>query len=124
QVLKKTIWLEARGEPHEGQVGVAYVIKNRANANRDYWGGNTIAGVCLKPQQFECWNNRKPEDTHPKGEGYEDYDGWVKDVLDGKIGDPTKGAQYYNNPDKEGYPAWTNNVKKGVKSGNHQFYNE
>ena len=34
----------------------------RVDLNKDYWGGNTIAGVCLKPRQFACWNwNRRHE---------------------------------------------------------------
>ncbi|GMS85770.1 hypothetical protein PENTCL1PPCAC_7945, partial [Pristionchus entomophagus] len=60
--------------------------------------------------------------THPQGEGFEGYDGWVRGVLNGQVADPTNGALYYNNPDKEGYPGWTNNVRRGVKIANHQFY--
>ncbi|GMS99207.1 hypothetical protein PENTCL1PPCAC_21382, partial [Pristionchus entomophagus] len=111
-VLKKTIWLEARGEPHEGKVAVAYVIINRARANRSYFGGNTIAGVCLHPHQFAPWNNRRPEGTHCQGDGWECMDGWVRDVIEGIVRDPMGGALYFNNPDKEGYPEWTRNVKR------------
>ncbi|GMR38454.1 hypothetical protein PMAYCL1PPCAC_08649 [Pristionchus mayeri] len=84
------------------QVAVAYVIKNRANANRGYWGGGSIAGISLHPQQFEPWNTRRPESTHPQGEGWDYMDGLVRNVLDGRTGDPTGGALYFNNPDKEG----------------------
>ncbi|GMR33561.1 hypothetical protein PMAYCL1PPCAC_03756 [Pristionchus mayeri] len=122
-VLKKTIWLEARGEPHEGQVAVAYVIKNRARANRGYWGGSTIAGVCLHPRQFSAWDNRKPETTNPSGQGWEGMDSWVKGVLDGNVADPTNGALYYINPALCN-PSWTKNVRAGAKIGNHQFYHD
>ncbi|GMT15557.1 hypothetical protein PFISCL1PPCAC_6854, partial [Pristionchus fissidentatus] len=93
-VLKKTIWLEARGEPYDGQVAVAHVIKNRAETNRGYWGGNTISGVCLYPQQFECWNNRQPQNTHPQGEGWNELEGIARGVLGGTIRDPTNGESF------------------------------
>ena len=49
-IMAKTIWGEARGESHNGQVAVAWVIRNRAE--RGGWWGNTIREVCLKDQQF------------------------------------------------------------------------
>ena len=54
-IMAKTIWGEARGESHNGQVAVAWVIRNRAE--RGGWWGNTIREVCLKDQQFSCWNH-------------------------------------------------------------------
>ena len=54
-IMAKTIWGEARGEGRNGQVAVAWVIRNRAE--RGGWFGNTIREVCLKDQQFSCWNN-------------------------------------------------------------------
>jgi len=36
--------------------------------------------------------------------------------------DPTSGCDHYNNPDKEGFPPWTNNVMRVIKIGHHQFY--
>lgn len=50
QLLALTIYGEARGEPLEGQVAVANVIKNRVGINGDY------RNVILKPKQFSCWN--------------------------------------------------------------------
>ena len=54
KVLKDTIYHEARGESREGQIGVAWVIINRANHPGSRWPNN-IAGVCKQDQQFECW---------------------------------------------------------------------
>ena len=54
-IMAKTIWGEARGESYSGQVAVAWVIRNRAE--RGGWWGNTIREVCLKDQQFSCWNH-------------------------------------------------------------------
>ena len=54
-IMAKTIWGEARGEGRNGQVAVAWVIRNRAEHGG--WYGNTIRSVCLHPFQFSCWNN-------------------------------------------------------------------
>ncbi|KAI9556720.1 hypothetical protein GHT06_016511 [Daphnia sinensis] len=123
-ILHKTIFAEARAEPELGQRAVAWVIKNRADQNQPYWGGNTIVGVCLQPFQFECWN---PDRSHlideairSEPEAFNAMDTWLPEVYLNP--DPTDGADHYNNPDKEGYPPWTNNVDPVIKIGNHQFY--
>jgi len=120
-VFKKTLYAEARGEPEEGIVWVAWVIKNRAAMNRSYWGGNTIKAVCLHPQQFECWNAGDFPITD--GQGYAKVSKIADNVYGNPMNqDPTGGADHYNNPTKEGFPAWTNNCIKLRKIGEHQFY--
>ena len=57
-VLARTIWGEARGEPLEGKAAVANVILNRAKIGG--WWGDTIAEVCRFPWQFSCWNEGDP----------------------------------------------------------------
>lgn len=52
-VLALTVYAEARGEPIEGRIAVACVIRNRVFDGR--WG-QTYASVCLWPKQFSCWN--------------------------------------------------------------------
>nr|CAH0108845.1 unnamed protein product [Daphnia galeata] len=124
QILHKTIFAEARGESELGQRAVAWVIKNRADQNRDYWGGDTIAGVCLQPGQFECWNPDRSYlidvgiDSEP--DAFSGIDAWLPEVY--LSPDPTGGADFYNNPDIEGYPPWTENVNRVIKIDNHQFY--
>jgi spore germination cell wall hydrolase CwlJ-like protein len=51
--LAATLVGEARGEPIEGQVGVANVILNRARASNV-----SIKEICLAPEQFSCWNHQ------------------------------------------------------------------
>lgn len=124
QVLLDTIFAEARGESEQGQKAVAWVIKNRADLNRSYWGGNTIAGVCLHPGQFECWNGdgaqRIAEAKRREPGAVAAIESWLPNVFLGR--DPSNGSDHYNNPDKEGYPSWTNNCRRTVKIGHHQFY--
>jgi N-acetylmuramoyl-L-alanine amidase len=121
-VFKKTIYAEARGEPYEGQQWVAWVIKNRARMNRAYWGGDSTKGVCLQPGQFECWNGRSDIEIN-EPEVYDQISQWADGVFDADASqDPTNGTDHYNNPDKEGYPSWTQNCQQVRKIGNHQFY--
>ncbi|XP_021965945.1 spore cortex-lytic enzyme [Folsomia candida] len=118
-VLAKTIYAEARGEPDEGQRAVGHVIRNRAEKNRDYWGGSTI-GVCVKHQQFECWNGRSDIDIH-EPQAYQKAQRIADEVLSSGDHDPSRGSTHYNNPDKED-PEWARKIPKTVKIGNHQFY--
>lgn len=77
--MKDTVYAEARGEPREGQIAVANVIINRALANKSYWGGSSIAGVCRQPYQFECWNGKdRIEINEP--EAYASIDTWLRQV--------------------------------------------
>uniref|UniRef100_A0A914W970 Cell wall hydrolase SleB domain-containing protein n=1 Tax=Plectus sambesii TaxID=2011161 RepID=A0A914W970_9BILA len=122
-VFAKTVYAEARGEPVEGQVWVAWVIKNRARMNRGYWGGNTIKGVCLKKGQFECWNGKSDIDVSGEPQVYQRIHRLTDAIYVAPPGnDPSGGADHYNNPDKEGYPPWTKNCKRLRKIGHHQFY--
>lgn len=62
-VLARTIFGEARGEPVEGLEAVANVVLNRvkiAQKKGRYWWGNNIISVCQKPYQFSCWNKNDP----------------------------------------------------------------
>lgn len=120
RTLKDTIYAEARGEPREGQIAVAHVILNRARANRSYWGGNSISGVCRQPWQFECWNGRDHIEINEPA-AYSSIDEWLPQVMNGQIGDPTHGADHYNNPAKEN-ASWVSNVDYVMDIANHRFY--
>lgn len=50
-----TLFGEARGEPIEGIIAVANVIKNRA-----YAAQKVYKEICLAPKQFSCWNVDDP----------------------------------------------------------------
>lgn len=117
-VLAATIYAEARGEPDEGQVWVAWVIKNRARAGRSYWG-YSIQQVCLQPWQFECWNGVDSIVI------YEEYAfnkalQIAQSVINSPV-DPTGGCDHYNNPDKENAD-WVRNVDQIRRINNHVFY--
>lgn len=56
-VVALTLFGEARGEPLEGQLAVASVLRNRLADGR--WG-HTFKDVCWARLQFSCWNDTDP----------------------------------------------------------------
>jgi len=120
RIFAATLYAVARGESELGQRAVVWVIKNRAAKDRSYWGGSSIKGVCLAQSQFECWNGRNSIDVSGEPDAFNK----ALRIVNNPGNDPTGGCEYYNNPDKEGYPDWTKRVTRGPKIGNHQFYKD
>jgi N-acetylmuramoyl-L-alanine amidase len=67
-VLALTAWAEARGDGKQGnssveeRIAVMSVIRNRVKAPA--WWGKTYRAVCLKSQQFSCWNDDPNDANH------------------------------------------------------------
>ncbi|CAF1212569.1 unnamed protein product [Adineta steineri] len=117
-VFPQTLYHEARGEGETGIEWVAWVIRNRAAKNQSYWGGSSIDDVCRHPGQFECWDGRPTPIDEP--DKLEQCQRIAREVMSKDASeDPTGGADHYNNPDKEGYPSWTNNCDRLSKVGYH-----
>ncbi len=122
-ILARTVYLEARGEPKDGWRGVAFVILRRAKLNKSYWGGNSVKKVCLKAGQFECYKQGLDHSIRNISL-YNEIKLVTDKIFDGDdTTDPTRGADHYNNPTKENPPPdWTYNCNKTVMIGKHQFY--
>ena len=124
----RTVYGEARGEPFEGQVAVAWVIRNRATWQPPAWWGHTVETVCYKPFQFSCHNandpNRKLLDSLPSNNlAYTAIEnGVVKPVMGGFVQDPTNGATMYKVRGTKA--SWDNAVidMEPVSIGHHDFY--
>ncbi|XP_055343158.1 uncharacterized protein LOC129591513 [Paramacrobiotus metropolitanus] len=97
QILLKTIYSQAYGETEAVQRAIAWLIKNRV----DQWGG-TIAGVCRAAGQFDCWEGQDDIDMED-AEVREGIERWLPTVYESP--DPTQGATFYNNLDKEDWPS-------------------
>ena len=128
-VLSRTIWGEARGEPLLGKIAVAWVIRNRVTTdihgdNKPDWWGEGVIGVCQKPSQFSCWNEH--DNNLPKLLAVSADDDAAKESLYvalgvwlGYLSDPTAGATHYHATSVS--PAWAKG-KPGQQIGNHVFY--
>ena len=97
RAMSATIWGEARGEPFEGRVAVAWVIINRSRMPG--WSGEDIRfSVCSARWQFSCWFDAQAERVRFVDERNEKLAACLdvaKRVMAGEIADPTGGADHY-----------------------------
>jgi Cell Wall Hydrolase len=125
-VLARTLWGEARGEPDAARsmLAVAQVVLNRA-ADTRRWRG--VAQVCLAPRQFSCWNredpNRAPLLAVRAGDAQFDLALRIaRQVLQQPAPpDITGGATHYHALHIT-QPAWARLAQPTVRIGAHQFY--
>lgn len=126
-LLAMLVWGEARGEPVEGKLAVANVVRNRVNSPR--WWGQDWLSVMLKPLQFSCFNEgdtNLPKLYEPTKYGYpiswlESYTAAIGVYLD-MLPDPTGGATHYVRVGTK--PDWLSKMSLCVMIGNHEFYRE
>jgi len=136
-ILKRTVWGEARGESREGQAGVTWVILHRATLAALYvarrkkphplFGDGSVADACLVPFQFSSWNKNDPNRSKmlavtaddPSFEACCDV---VSDVLSGQIPDPVPMATHYCTVGLR--PAWGIGLLPFCVIGRHEFYRD
>ncbi|MCS6925917.1 MAG: cell wall hydrolase [Candidatus Binatia bacterium] len=123
-ILARTIWGEAEGEPWLGKVAVAWVVRNRWL--RRSWYGQTIGEICTKARQFSCWSDQGRAaqmaalslDDPVLQECY--LIGLA--VVLGRLRDPTGGATHFLNLSAlKTPPRWYNPNEVTRKIGNHTF---
>lgn len=122
-ILARTIWGEARGEGTQGMQAVANVIMNRVNGLS--WFGNTVEGVCKKPNQFSCWNASDPNSSmcaliQKSDVQFQQCLNIASLAASGQLADITGGANHYHAASIK--PYWVDASKKTVQIGNHIFY--
>ena len=109
-LLARTVYAEARGEPYAGQVAVAAVVLNRVKSSSF---PNTISGVVYQPGAFTAVSdgqiNLSPNQTAYNA---------AKDALNGW--DPCYGAIYYFNPNTA-TNAWIWSRPHVITIGKHRF---
>jgi len=122
-ILARTIYGEARSESLQGQIAVAWVIKNRALKSPQYGWPKDISDVSQQPWQFSAWNDNDPNKAIMQalgGQTLESYKQIARDVLEGRVPDPTGDADHYYNP-AVASPSWQNAGEKTAVIGNHLF---
>ena len=137
QILARTLYGEARGESWAGKVAVAWVVRNRAeldlhNDGKPDWWGEGIAGVCLKPWQFSCWNADDPNrdkllKVTPADPFFRECLAAAAAVLGNIEPDPTAGATHYHTTARPTWatawpPKWADGQSIVATVHNHQFY--
>jgi len=130
--LTLTIWGEARGEPIEGKIGVANVMRNRLLAH--YRGATSYVEVCTARAQFSAWTDEAQTmqaemellTGDPQLKSHPDPVlrlCWeiARATINGLLGDNTRGAtHYYATSIKT--PIWAQNQSLLATLGAHRFY--
>lgn len=131
-VLARTMWAEARGEPDAdaGMRAVAHVVLNRRDAQR--WWGHSVEAVCTKPSQFSCWNegdpNRRQLLAVRRGDALFDLAlaiaEWLLTLDAGERirSDTTGGATHYHATSMAHLPNWAVGQAPVRTIGHHAFY--
>jgi len=113
--LAKNIYMEARGEPIEGQVAVAQVTLNRLNTGNF---GSTLCKVVYAKNQFS-WTNEKLKPIKNNKE-WEAAVIIATAVLKGSIHLPNFNALYYHT--RQVRPVWAKTKVRIARIANHIFY--
>nr|WP_269839554.1 cell wall hydrolase [Paucibacter sp. M5-1]MCZ7881974.1 cell wall hydrolase [Paucibacter sp. M5-1] len=127
EVLARTLWGEARGEPQAGIEAVACVVLNRVR-RQSYWG-RSIAEVCLKPYQFSCWNQDDPNrrqllSLSSSDPQYRRALEVAKAAVAGDLIDATQGATHYYSKRLRRPPVWALGHSACADIGLHLFFNK
>ena len=126
EILAKTAWGENRGGGNDGMQSVINVIVNRAKT--PCWWGTSIRSVCIKPMQFDCWNDNDP--NLEKLIAVNINDGAYATAIDlsiqaiaGKLPDITNGACYYFAKSMNPWPLWARGKLPCADIANQLFFN-
>jgi spore germination cell wall hydrolase CwlJ-like protein len=124
EVMAKTIYGEARGEPQIGQEAVGFVVLNRVN-KRSWWGDDII-GVCKHPWQFSCWNRNDPNSSLLNSMTAGDqrllpFLDVARRVLTNQARNPVSDATHYY-ADYISEPSWVPGSTFVTQIGRHRFY--
>lgn len=124
-ILARTIFGEARGEPYEGMVAVGRTIANRWKSDK-WYGAEFIAEVCQMPWQYSCWNRGDPTRQRMIDATYEEAKlrECMKaglDAIDGKGPDWLRGCTHYH-ADHIRTPNWAEGKTPAGHLGNHLFF--
>lgn len=120
-ILTRTLWGEARGEPRAGQIAVVHVIRNRALHRR-----TSAAVECQRPWQFSCWNRDDPNRA-PMLALRVDHPDYLRlrDVAEEAwaMQDTTQGARHYYAISMHPPPTWSTypGAKAVMTIGGHIF---
>jgi N-acetylmuramoyl-L-alanine amidase len=126
-LLACLIFGEARGEPVEGRIAVAWAVRNRVTWPVATRFGAGWQGVILRPLQFSSFNANDPNSKkllEPLKWGAEAS--WAAcfeaacAVYFQLVPDPTGGANHYHTTGVA--PSWSRGVEPTAVIGNHRFF--
>lgn len=134
-VLTLTVYGEARGEPEQGRLAVAWTAVNRWRSGK-WFAEESLAGTCRKKWQFSAWNLDDPnaallESIRLSKEPWLAVMGseMLRECLycalaavHGLQPDPTMGATHYYSYDVVERPKWASPDLSIGRIGGHEFF--
>ena len=133
EILALTLFGEVRGEPIEGQIAVAQVVRNRVTDGRKRWP-TTYRDVCLQKSQFSCWLPVGGQANHDavlrqaqdliagRRDAIMRQLNWVSaGVFDSLLMDATRSANHYHVAGMK-LPTWAVGKPVTAHIGAHVFY--
>jgi N-acetylmuramoyl-L-alanine amidase len=124
-VLSRTIWGEARGEPYEGKVAVGRCIVTRWKSGK-WFAGRTIAATAKKKYQFSCWlrsdpNRAKLLAVTTADPSFRECIRAAQDAIDGKGPEWLAGVTHYHAKTIK-TPKWAIGKRPAGELAGHIFY--
>ncbi|MBU0959748.1 MAG: cell wall hydrolase [Nanoarchaeota archaeon] len=133
-LLGLLMYLEGRGEPIEGRIAIANVVRNRVNKSES----KSYFAIITAKNQFSCFNSNDPNYGIGFNMATDMFSGKVPEdltrkfqecrwiamgIVNNSILDNTKGALYYYNP-KVCKPYWAKEMLITTIIGHHNFLKE
>lgn len=119
EILSRTLWGEARGEPFVGKTAIVHVIRNRLKRAPRY--GNTIAEVCLKPWQFSAWNAGAYR-AAVEAATIEQMSECIQAAAKGLVEDDFTHNSTHYFADTIATPKWARGLTPALIVGHHRFF--
>jgi N-acetylmuramoyl-L-alanine amidase len=125
-VLARTIYGEARGEPYEGKWGVGRTVVNRWKAKK-WFSGDYIAETAQLAWQYSCWNRNDPNRQKLLDATYDDklLRECMKAAMDAIHGAPhiwLNDTVCHYHADHIRTPNWAEGQTPAGRLGNHLFF--
>ena len=112
--LTRNAYFEARNQGEKGILATVFVVLNRTKDSRF---PSTPCKVVHQPMQFSWIGKGKVVKDHKT---YKEVEVLVKEVLDGKHKDFTRGSTHFHTTKVN--PSWCKKMTKTVKIKDHVFY--
>ena len=112
--LTRNAYFEARNQGEKGILATVFVVLNRTKDSRF---PSTPCKVIHQPKQFSWIGKGKVVKDHKT---YKEVEVLVKEVLDGKHKDITRGSTHFHTTKVK--PSWCKKMTKTVKIKDHVFY--
>jgi spore germination cell wall hydrolase CwlJ-like protein len=122
--ISLNVYFEARNQPEEGQLAVAYVTLNRSKKS-----GKSVCNTVVEPKQFSWATGRFLKDNGfwLRADSFPvELDAWIKARRIARMAmarlspDPTHGATHYH--ERRLHPVWATRMQKVVIIAQHVFY--